>query len=213
MENKNNRDNSRVPVAVLCCFLVAFIIQGVLKLCGVFVFEKTLSWGIFEIIDNTKWLYITYYSLIVFLTIYCLSFMLTSEPFSRKWYHYVIMLIVSFGITTLKTFIVLDYKIHVLLDIMIYIIVPLVINFTTATKYKLLANNIFDAIITISLQIGMYFCYLGLGYWSGVLNSLLPMSLLYIPASANFLIRLEMYIGLVSIMLSMNMLVKKLKRR
>lgn len=213
MNDMNKNNNSRVPVAILCCFLVAFIIQGVLKLCGVFIFEKSLSWGIFNIIDNTLWLYIVYYSLIVFVTIYCLSFMLTSEPYSRKWYHYIILLIISFGITTLKTLVAFDYKIHILFDILVYIIVPLVINFTTNAKYKLLGNSMFEIITTISMQIGMYFCFLGLQYWSVALNSILPINMLYIPASASFLIKFEVYIGLVCIMLSMNMLTKKIKRR
>lgn len=76
MNNKNNK----VPIAVLSCFLIAFIIQGILKLCGIFVFEKALDLDIFKLIDNNLWLQIIYYSLIVFATMYCLSFSLTSRP-------------------------------------------------------------------------------------------------------------------------------------
>ena len=49
----NNKDNSKVPIAILSCFLIAFILQGILKISGVFIFEKALDWEIFKIIDNS----------------------------------------------------------------------------------------------------------------------------------------------------------------
>ena len=51
MANKNNK----VPIAILSCFLIAFILQGVLKISGILVFEKALNWEIFDIIDTHKW--------------------------------------------------------------------------------------------------------------------------------------------------------------
>ena len=82
--------NHKVPSAILSCFLIAFIIQGVLKLSGIFVFDKALDWDIFKIIDNNKFLYVVYYSILIFIVEYCLSFALTTKCYSKKWYHTVI---------------------------------------------------------------------------------------------------------------------------
>lgn len=205
--------NNKVPIAILSCFLIAFILQGVLKLSGILVFEKALDWEIFTIIDTHKWIPIIYYSLIVFINMYCLSFALTSKPYSKKWYHYVIMLIVAFGNTIIKLNYTLTNQQHILFDVLMYIVVPLIVNFTTSTKDKLFKNDLFNIILTITIQISLYFGFIGLGYWSNLLNSLLPISPVVLSASTNFLIRLEVYIGLAMFMLSMNMLIQSIKRR
>ena len=57
--------NKKVPLAILCCFLIAFLIQGILKLSGVFIFEKVLDWDIFSIIDSNLWLNILFNSIIL----------------------------------------------------------------------------------------------------------------------------------------------------
>ena len=171
MENKNN---DKVPMAILSCFLIAFILQGILKISGVFVFEKALDWGIFKIIDNNLWLSIIHYSIIVFITIYCLSFSLTNKPYSKKWYHYVIVAVVSLANTIVKLKWQLPYQAHILFDIFMYIVVPLIIYFTTSKDKRLFGNSINDIIVSITIQVALYFCYIGLGYWSALLNSILP---------------------------------------
>lgn len=207
MEHKN----SKVPMTVLSCFLIAFILQGVLKLCGVFVFEKALDWDIFKIIDNTLWLQIIYYGLIMVTTMYCLSFSLTTKCYSNKWYHYVIISLFGFGATTLRLLVSLTNQIQIVLDVLVYIVIPIIINLTTNKEDKAIKNDIIGFIITFALQILMYFAYLGLGYWSALLNSMLPINPMWASPSCNFLVRLEMYIALFTFMISSNMLVKHLK--
>lgn len=205
--------NNKVPIAILSYFLIAFILQGVLKISGILVFEKALDWEIFSVIDNNKWIGIVYYTILIVMNMYCLSFALTSKPYSNKWYHYVIMVGVAFINTVIKTNHVLTNQQHLLFDVLMYIAVPLFINFTTREKDKLFENNLFNNILTITIQIALYFCYLGLGYWSALLNSLLPVSPKVFASSTNFLVRLEVYIGLGAFMLSMNMLIQYVKRR
>lgn len=205
------KENYKVPIAVLSCFLIAFILQGALKLGGVFVFEKVLDWGIFKIIDNTLWLQILYYSLIMFVTTYCLSFAMTDKFYSKKWYHYVILVLCSFGVTSLRLLVPMSYQIHLILDVFIYILVPFVVWLTTNSAEKLLKNDLLGILITITIQILLYFAYLGLCYWSNVLTSLLPIDPVWLPASTNFLIRLEVYFGMVLLVITLNTLIKKLK--
>lgn len=205
--NKNNK----IPIAVLSCFLIAFILQGILKFCGIFVFEKVLDWEIFKLIDNHLWLQIIYYSLIVFATMYCLSFSLTSRPYSKKWYHYIILAISSVGITVLRLLVSLSYIVQIVIDLFIYIVVPIVINLTSNNEDRLLKKNVFNVILTITIQCGLYFCYLGLTYWSCLLNSMLITTPLFTTASRQFLVGLEVYIGLISFMLGMNLTIKKIK--
>lgn len=168
--------------------MIAFIIQGILKLCGIFVFEKALDWDIFKLIDNNLWLQIIYYSLIVFATMYCLSFSLTSRPYSKKWYHYVILTISSIGITILRLLVSLSYIVQIVIDLFIYIVVPIVINLTSSNEDRLLKKNVFNVVLTITIQCGLYFCYLGLTYWSCLLNSMLITTPLFVTASRQFLV-------------------------
>ena len=208
----NLKNNNKVPIAILSCFLIAFILQGALKLGGVLVFEKALDWEIFEVIDGNKFLNICYYSLIVSTTMYCLSFALTTKCYSNKWYHYVLIAGIAITTVTARTLFTLSNKTHIILDLCIYIVVPFVINLTTNSERKLFKNDSFGIITTLSINILIYLCYLGLGYWSGVLNSLLPINPLWLSSSANFLIQIEVYIGIVVLMLSMNILVGYIKR-
>ena len=205
--------NNKVPIAILSSFLIAFILQGVLKLCGIFVFEKALNWEIFNLIDNHLWLQIIYYSLIVFAITYCLSFSLTSRPYSNKWYHYVILAISSIGITVLRLLVPLSYVVQIVIDLFIYIIIPIIINLTSDNECRLLNKNIFNIILIITIQCGLYFCYLGLTYWSCLLNSMLITTPLFTTASRQFLVGLEVYIGLISFMLGMNLTIKKIKEK
>lgn len=202
--------NSKVPSAILICFLIAFVVQGGLKLGGVFVFEKALDWQIFTIIDNSRVLQTIYYSIIVMIIVYCLSFVFTSKPYSKKWYHYVIIVVAAVGFTTFRLN-DLDYKIEILCDICLYVIIPFVINLTTEKEDKLLEVNLFNVLLTLSIQIGLYFSYLGLTYWSSLLSSICIQNIIYLPASTNFLIQFEKYIGLIALMLSVNILIKRIK--
>lgn len=201
----NNKDNSKVPIAILSCFLIAFILQGILKISGVFIFEKALNWEIFKIIDNIVLVRIGYYSIFCSMTTYCLTFSLTNKPYSVKIYHYFILIIGCFLITACRMLVVTPFYMEFIYDICLYILIPLSINFTTDKKYK----NIKSPIITIALQIMLYFVYLGLAYWSNLLASLLPIAQTVLPASVHFLVKFEMYIGLVTLMLSMNLFIKK----
>jgi len=205
-----NKDNSKVPVAILSCFLIAFILQGVLKLSGIFIFEKALDWEIFRIIDSSMALQVIYYSLLIFMNVYFLSFALTNKPYSTKWYHYLIILITSFGATTYRTLATYTYQIDIILDAFIYIIVPLVVNLTTSNENKVFKRNLFGIVMTLSLHIMLYFCYIGLVYWSNLLTSLLPIAPSFTTTSTFFLITLEVYIGLTTLMLSMNILIKEI---
>lgn len=196
--------NKKVPIAVLSCFLIAFILQGVLKLCGVFVFEKVVNWDIFRIIEETKALKIIFCSLIVCFNMYCLSFAFTEKPYSNKWYHYVIIILCGTGITLIKFFIDPNIKIQVLTDIFVYIVVPFVINITNK-KYRAFEELKFTNIVTtLIVHIILYFCYLGLTYWSSLLTSFIITKQIFIASSTMFLIYFEMYIGLVLLMFSLN---------
>lgn len=205
-------DNSKVPVAVLSCFLIAFILQGALKLCGVLVFEKALDWQIFTIIDNHKWVQVIYYSLIACLTVYCLSLSLTTICYSKKWWHYAIIFGASILITTIRMFAKYTAQQNILFDIMLYISVPFIITLTTNKKYRLFNHfNVFNVVLTLTIHIALYFCYLGLTYWSNLLTSLYPVGVIWLNSSTMFLINFEIYIGLLTFMLSMNVLIQKMK--
>ena len=206
------KDNKKVPVAILSCFLIAFVLQGILKLCGVFVFENALTWDIFRIIDSSKILTIVFQWIINIIAVYCLSFALTSRAYSNKWYHYVIIALVSLPIIILRTTTVATLWLEYLYDIILYIGVPIVINSTTDKKYKLFEDkDITSIVITVSIQILLYFCYLGLTYWSSMLSSVIIESQTTVIASASFLIFFELYIGLALLMMSLNNLINKIK--
>ena len=132
--------------------------------------------------------------MIVFTITYCLSFSLTSRPYSNKWYHYVILAISSIGITVLRLLVPLSYVVQIVIDLFIYIIIPIIINLTSDNECRLLNKNIFNIILIITIQCGLYFCYLGLTYWSCLLNSMLITTPLFTTASRQFLVGLEVYI-------------------
>lgn len=211
------KTNKKVPIAILSFFMVAFLIQVVLKLSGVFIFEKALDWQIFGIIDNNLWLAIPYYSLFVLTTIYCLSFVLTGKPYSKKWYHYLIIVVASFGVTIFKLLVTFNARttllIDIVVDILIYICIPLLIYFTTPKTERLFGTtNITNVIIVIAIQILLYFCYLGLNFWTGLLNSLIPVNQIFVQSSFALLLQLEVYMALVTLMLSINILINGLKK-
>ena len=207
-----NKDNSKVPVAVLCCFLIAFIVQGVLKLSGILVFEKALDWEIFGIIDNSKVLQCIIYPIFTCLGIYCLSFSLTKSPYSKKWFHYVLILIAGYCSTIYRTLKVdYAYQIDIILDVIIYIFVPFLISITNDKDKKLFKNNLYGIVTSLAIHIFMFCGYLGISYWSNLLTSLLPINPVFLCSSTNFLIRLELYIGLIAFMLSMNSLTNYVK--
>ena len=201
--------NKKVPLAILCCFLIAFLIQGILKLSGVFIFEKALDWEIFSIIDSNLWLNILFNSIINIIAVYCMSFCLTTRPYSNKWYHYVIIVVSSVSMITLKLLVFIPIKFQFLIDTFLYIVVPLIINLTTDKEYKIFKSRNF--VVILAIQILLYFCYLGLCYWSNLLNSLLPIDQIVLNSMDTFLIYFEVYIGLIALMLSCNMLLSKIK--
>lgn len=207
------KDNSKVPVAILSCFLIAFILQGVLKLCGVFVFEKALDWEIFKLIDNNKCFSVIYYSIIMIITMHCLSYSLTTKIYSNKWYHYLIIISTAFIVTTIRSFAVLDYSIQIILDILVYVIVPLIIKFTMNQNDLIFEKDFYNQIIMVVIQISLYFCYLGLTYWSSLLTSLVIINPMWVSSSCQFLVRFEIYIGLIAFTISTNVLSINLKRR
>lgn len=206
--------NRKVPFAMLSCFLIAFILQGVLKICGVFVFDKVLDWQIFAIIDNSKILNIIFCIILMFITIYCLSFTFTTKFYSKKWYHYVFLVVSCAFIIILRLENKnIPFKTQILLDVFIYILVPLIVNFTTPKENRLFKLDITGIVSTTCLHIMLYFVYLGLTYWSGILSSCIFVEPKYYLSSANFLIKFEVYIGLVLFMLSSNLLINYIKRR
>lgn len=188
--NKNNK----IPMAILSCFLIAFVLQGILKICGVFVFEKALSWEIFNIIDNNYIIQIIYYILLNLITIYCLSFALTPKPYSKKWYVYLIIFIGSTSVILSRMLIKTPMFMEFVYDTILYVIVPVIV---TAIENKKTSLNL---IPYIAIQIMLYFCYLGLGYWSGLVCSLHPQYQLVLGSSKMFLINIEIYIALVSML-------------
>lgn len=205
--------NNKVPVAVLSCFLIAFILQGVLKISGVFIFEKALTWEIFEFIDNHQWATLIYQCLINIIAVYCMSFALTSSPYSKKWYHYVLMLTLSCGITILRTLVLTPMYLEYILDIVLYVLLPVFINVTSSPKYRLFdVLNVGNVVTLTSVQISLYLAYLGLCYWSSMLSSFIIMSQIILYSSAYFLIFFEMYIGLVLMMLSLNIFISNQKK-
>lgn len=211
MENKNN---DKVPMAILSCFLIAFILQGILKISGVFVFEKALDWGIFKVIDNSKVLSIAHNSIITIVACYCLSFALTSKYYSRKWYHYLVIFVPSIIITTIRSLILTPMYLEYIFDIIVYILIPIIINLTTDEEHILFnKRNLHNIVITISVQILLYFCYLGLVYWSSLLNSLIPVIQECLVSSTMFLIYFEVYIALILLMLTFNFMIKFINKR
>ena len=125
--------------------------------------------------------------------------------------HYILILLVCYLNTYIKLNYNITFVIHILFDILLYIILPIIINITTDRKYRFLDKSLFGVIFTITIQIALYFCYLGLCYWSNLLNSLLPQIPVLLSASTNFLIQLELYIGVIMIMLSLNLFINKYK--
>ena len=207
-----NKDNKKVPLAILSCFLIAFIIQGCLKLCGILVFEKALDWEIFNVIDNNKILQVIIYPIFVCLAIYCLSFALTTKPYSTKWFHYVLIIVFGYGSTIYRTLITdYSYRIDIIIDVVIYIVLPFIINITSSNDKKLFKSNVYGIITSLAIHIIMFCAYLGLCYWSSLLTSLLIINPVYLSSSTNFLIGIELYIGLIAFMLSMNSLTNYVK--
>jgi hypothetical protein len=206
-----NKDNKKVPSAILSCFLIAFVIQGILKLSGIFIFEKALNLDIFRIIDNNKIFEIIYYSLINAFAIYCMSFAFAKKIYSNKWYHYILIIGSSCLITSLKLLLNYSVEIQFVYDILSYVIIPTIISLTLDKENRVFSKISLEAIIiTVSAQIIFYFYYLGLGYWSGLLNSLNPVTQMTLYASTSFLIFFEMYIGLLMLTLSMSILINKI---
>ena len=208
-----NKNNDKVPVAILSCFLIAFVIQGILKISGVFIFEKALSWEIFKVIDENTWLQVSYYSIINLINVYCLSFALTTKCYSKNIIDYLIIIITTFGITACRILIKTPFFMEYIYDAVLYIIVPVIISLKTKQKYKLQNNNFISIINIITIHIMLYFCYLGLGYWSGLTSSIITEKQIIIYASSIFLVQFERYIGMVLMMLSLNNFIKIIKNK
>lgn len=200
-----DRRNRKVFSAILSCFLIAFVIQGILKICGIFVFEKALNWGIFGIIDKNLWMQICYHSTINLIAIYCLSFSLNIKPYSDKWYHYLIIFLSAFGITACRMLLKMPFFMEFVYDTILYIVIPTIVNLTISRENRICIGGKFSNIITsISIQIILYFCYLGLCYWSSLLSSRIIAIQTRMYVSTHFLIFFELYIGLILMMLSLN---------
>ena len=201
--------NNKVPIAILSCFLIAFVLQGILKISGVFIFEKALDWEIFKIIDSNVFLNIVHSSIITIIIVYCLSFALTSKCYSRKWYHYLLIVVPTIVIITIRTLILTPMYVEYILDLILYIIIPIIVNITTDKEYILFKKrSLENIVITISVQILLYFCYLGLAYWSSLLNSLIPVIQECPISSVVFLIYFEVYMSLICLMLTFNTTIK-----
>lgn len=201
--------NNKVPIAILSCFLIAFVLQGILKISGVFIFEKALDWEIFKIIDSNVFLNIVHSSIITIIIVYCLSFALTSKCYSRKWYHYLLIVVPTIVIVTIRTLILTPMYVEYILDLILYIIIPIIVNITTDKEYILFKKrSLENIVITISVQILLYFCYLGLSFWSNLLNSLIPVIQNCPISSVVFLIYFEVYMSLICLMLTFNTTIK-----
>ena len=124
-----------------------------------------------------------------------MSFILTNKPYSDKWYHYALIIIISYFITWIRTTYNLSYAMHTILDIIGYVIVPFIINLTNNNKNKLFNNNYASIVITLSLQVVFYFCYLGLTYWSSLLTSLIVINPMFVSTSRSFLIFFEVLLN------------------
>ena len=208
------KDNRKVPIAILSCFLIAFILQGILKISGVFIFEKALDWDIFNIIDNNRVLSIIFQILINIIAVHCLSFAFTTRAYSNKWYHWLIITVGCSSIITIRMTFETPFFVEFIYDILLYVTIPFIVNITTERKYKVFEKtNVTSIVTTLSIQILLYFCYLGLCYWSNVLSSSIPNVQTYFSSSKMFLIYFELYIGLVLLMLSLNTAINKIKRR
>lgn len=207
------KDNSKVPFAVWCCFLIAFIVQCILKMNGIFVFEKTLNWQIFDTIDKNITLTIIYYSFTIMLVQYCLSFSFTGTLKPKKFYHYFLIVNSSFLVTIIRTKMIFTLSENMLMDILLYIVIPIVINITSNAENRLFKRDLFDIVATISVHIALYMFYLGLTYCSSMLASIIVIKPTWVSPSKAFLIYFELYWGLVTLKMTMNMLINKLKRR
>lgn len=123
-----------------------------------------------------------------------------------------IMISTSFGITYFRIKGSYTPQVNIILDIVLYIVIPFIINITSNKNNRWFEQySVFNIVNTLTINIALYFCYLGLTYWSNLLNSLLPIDSMWLSASTMFLINFEVYIGLVTFMLSMNILIKKIK--
>lgn len=204
--------NKKVPFAILSCFLIAFVLQLALKMCGVFIFEKALSWDIFRIIDSNIILNTFYYSIFVFVAMYCCSFALSTKPYSTKIWHYIVLAGVSIGVTFVKNFTPLNITLQFIYDILCYILVPLLINLTLRKEDKIIiSDKLTNVVVLVSMQTLMYFVYLGLCYWSSMACSLIPITQVVLYPSTMFLIYFEVYFGLALLMLCMNVVIKEAK--
>ena len=122
-----------------------------------------------------------------------------------------LIILSCYCITWVRLTFTLNYAMHIVLDIIGYVVVPFIINLTTNKKYKLMNNDLTSIILTLSIQIAFYFCYLGLTYWSSLLTSLIVINPMFVSTSRHFLIFIEIYIGIITAMLSSNLLIKKIK--
>lgn len=204
--------NRKVPFAMLCCFLIAFVLQVALKFGGVLIFDKALNWEIFSIIDTNKFANFIFYLLINLMAVYFLSFTLSSKPYAKNIWQYIILVVPTTIITILRIVVKLNVVLTIIFDILNYILVPTIINLTTNKKYKI-DSKLTYVITIISLQILLYFSYLGLNYWSVILNSIIPSSQLMLYSSSNFLVTLEVYTGLGLIMTTGNWVLEIIERR
>ena len=201
--------NRKVPFAILSCFLIAFIVQGALKLGGVFIFEKTLTWDIFRIIDNNIYLNIFYNSALMYIIVYCLSFSFTSMPYSKKWWHYCLIGILCVTTISIKLLTNVSNEMYVIYDLISYILIPFIINLTTSKEYKFNFDSKVVYVVSILAMHGLlYYLYLGLTYWSVLLNSFINITYIYVSASQCLLIRLEVFLGIIFLMLSLNTIIK-----
>ena len=206
--------NNKVPMAILSCFLIAFILQGILKIIGVFIFEKSLDWEIFTLIENSKLARIIYYGILNIYAVYCSSFVFTTKWYSTKWYHYLIICVPTMIVVIIKQCILMPLKLQFLTDILLYILIPIIVYFTTNKDDRLFSKTtVFSVVTTISLHVLIYFCYLGLTYWSGLLNSFIPIIQSYPRASTMFLIYFEVYMAEMLLMLTCNFMIQKLKHK
>lgn len=210
---QSEKNNNKVPIAVLSFFLIAFILQGILKISGVFIFEKALNWDIFRIIDSNYWLRINYYSIINLINVYCLSFTLNTRCYTKKHWLSAIIVVGTYIVTicrlTLKTPFYMEY----VYDVLLYIYIPSIVSILSEKQTKMFDNNFVGIINIITIHIMLYFCYLGIGYWSGLTSSIIVANQVIVYASSMFLIQLERYIGVVLLMLSLNIFNKNIKRR
>lgn len=204
----NYAQKHKVAMSVFCCFLVAFVTLYAIKIFGVFLFGDLIAWSIWETIDSIKWLSIIYYCFWSILCTYLFVFTLNDKPYSKTWWHYIFIVIIPILCVLGRTYFIPFTQMEFLYDIIQFILTPLLFWFILQKGYK---ENILYKFAIIILNIIMYFYYLGVKYYSRTVNQLTTLAFTQTTASAHFLINMEIYFGIMLLMILSNLTINYIK--